>query len=67
MVHGLKDYTSGAIVPLIRNLDAVKLSAKEAKIAGAISERALASRLATLAELTDPYRSRQDRPGGVYP
>ncbi|MFC3725926.1 hypothetical protein [Neoaquamicrobium sediminum] len=58
MVHGLKDYTSGAIVPLIRNLDAVKLSAKEAKIAGAISERALASRLATLAELTDPYAVR---------
>ncbi len=58
MVHGLKAYTQGALVPLVRNLDAVKLSVKEAKIAGAVTEKMLASRLATLAELTDPYALR---------
>lgn len=58
MVHGLKAYTRGALVPLVRNLGAVKLSVKEAKIAGAVTERLLASRLATLAELTDPYSLR---------
>jgi hypothetical protein len=55
MVHGLTAYMRDGIGPLIRNLDAVKMSAKDAKLAGAISERILQSRMATLAELTDPY------------
>lgn len=55
MVHGLKSYMQDGIVPLITNLKAVRMSAKDAKLAGAISERILQSRLATLAELTDPY------------
>lgn len=55
MVHGLSAYTKDAIRPLLTNLPAFKLSVAEAKKAGAIAERALASRLATLAEITDPY------------
>lgn len=55
MVHGLRAYMQDGIGPLVRNLEAVKLSAKDAKLAGAISERVLQSRMATLAELTDPY------------
>jgi len=57
MVHGLRSYMEDGIGPLVRNLSAVKMSAKDAKLAGAISERILQSRLATLAELTDPYSS----------
>jgi hypothetical protein len=57
MVHGFKAYFADGMVPLLRNLKAVKLSAAEAKKAGAITERVLQSRLATLAELTDPYSS----------
>jgi hypothetical protein len=58
MVHGLNAYMGQAIRPLVKNLDAVKLSKAEAVKAGAIAERVLASRLATLAELTDPYSMR---------
>lgn len=55
MVHGLTAYMQDGILPLIRNLKAVKMSVKDAKLAGAISERILQSRMATMAELTDPY------------
>ncbi|MBN8935185.1 MAG: hypothetical protein J0I13_02505, partial [Rhizobiales bacterium] len=55
MVHGLTSYMRDGLGPLIRNVKAAKLSREEAKLAGAISERWLASRLATLAEITDPY------------
>lgn len=55
MVHGLRAYMQDGIAPLFRNLEGVQLAAKDAKLAGAISERILQSRLATLAELTDPY------------
>lgn len=55
MVHGMAVYMRDGIKPIVTNLNAVKMSAKEAKLAGAISERVLASRLATLAEITDPY------------
>jgi hypothetical protein len=48
MVHGLNAYMGQAIRPLVKNLDAVKLSKSEAVKAGAIAERVLASRLATL-------------------
>lgn len=55
MVHGLTSYMQDGLIPLIRNMKAVKMSRQEAKLAGAISEKWLASRLATMAEITDPY------------
>jgi len=55
MVHGLSSYMQDGIGPMIRNMKAVKMSRQEAHLAGAISERWLASRMATLAEITDPY------------
>lgn len=55
MVHGLSSYMRDGIGPLVRGVKAAKLSREEAKLAGAISERLLASRLATMAEITDPY------------
>ena len=58
MVHGLKAYTKDAIVPLIRNTRAIKMAKQEAKLAGAVAEKVLASRLATLAEIADPYSMR---------
>ncbi len=58
MVHGLTAYMRDGLGPLIRNTAAVKMSRQEAKLAGAISEKWLASRLATMAEITDPYSIR---------
>ncbi|WP_072296150.1 hypothetical protein [Paracoccus sp. SM22M-07] len=55
MVHGLKAYMQDGIGPLLRNTEGLKLSKREAKQAGAIAEKVLNSRMATLAELTDPY------------
>lgn len=55
MVHGLGRYINDGVVPLVTNLRAVKLSRKEAKLAGAVAERILNTRMATLAEITDPY------------
>jgi hypothetical protein len=55
MVHGMKAYFRDGIRPLVKGVKAAKLSKQEAKLAGAISERVLASRMATLAEITDPY------------
>ncbi|RCL00943.1 MAG: hypothetical protein JSC189_001036 [Candidatus Tokpelaia sp. JSC189] len=55
MVHGLSAYMRDGLIPLIRRVKAVKMSVEEAKMAGAISEKILASRMATLAEITDPY------------
>lgn len=55
MVHGLTAYMRDGIAPLVRNMKAVRMSRQEAKLAGAISEKWLASRLATMAEITDPY------------
>ena len=55
MVHGLRAYMSDGIAPLVKNLKGVRLSAKDAKLAGAISERILHGRMATMAEITDPY------------
>ena len=55
MVHGLRRYMSEGIAPLIGNLDAIKLSVADAKLMGAVTERTLQSRIATMAELADPY------------
>lgn len=55
MVHGMGRYMTQGIAPLVTNLKAVKLSVKDAKLLGAVTERVLQSRLATMAELADPY------------
>lgn len=57
MVHGLMPYL-GTVAKLATNLGAIKLSVAEAKLAGNVSERVLGHRLATIADLTDPYASR---------
>ncbi|MBL0935507.1 MAG: hypothetical protein IBJ07_12255 [Rhizobiaceae bacterium] len=55
MVNGLGRYMNEGIKPLITNFRAIKLSVQDAKIMGAVTERMLQSRLATMAELADPY------------
>jgi hypothetical protein len=55
MVHGVGRWMRDGIVPLISDLKGFKLSVKEAKLAGAAAELVNNSRMATLAELTDPY------------
>lgn len=55
MVHGLGRYMGEGIAPLITNLNAIKLSVADAKLMGAVTERTLQSRIATMAELADPY------------
>jgi hypothetical protein len=57
MVHGMGRYMSEGIAPLMTNLKAVKMSVEDAKLLGAVTERTLQSRLATMAELADPYAS----------
>lgn len=55
MVHGLSGVMRDGLVPLMRNLSGFKMSVDEAKIAGAVTDRLLNTRMATFAELTDPY------------
>jgi hypothetical protein len=55
MVHGMMRYMGEGILPLLTNLKAVKMSVEDAKLLGAVTERTLQSRLATMSELTDPY------------
>lgn len=55
MVHGMGRYMSEGIAPLLGNLKAVKLAVEDAKLLGAVTERTMQSRLATMAELADPY------------
>lgn len=57
MVHGLIPYmqTFGQV---LTNLKAIKMSVAEAKLAGNIVESVLQQRLATLADIMDPYASR---------
>lgn len=57
MVHGLLPYME-TLGQTLTNLKGVKLSVKEAQIAGAVTERVLGTRLATLSEIIDPYASR---------
>ncbi|MDJ0513014.1 MAG: hypothetical protein QNJ62_06190 [Methyloceanibacter sp.] len=58
MVHGLGRFMNDGLRPLMTNLKAIKMSAKEAKLAGAVAERVLNNRMATLADLNDPYALR---------
>lgn len=54
MVHGLMPYMQ-AIGQLATNLRGVKMSVAEAQLAGNVAEKYLSHRLATLADLHDPY------------
>lgn len=55
MVNGMRRYMGEGIVPLVTNLKAIKMSVADAKLMGAVTERVLQSRIATMAELADPY------------
>lgn len=57
MVHGLGRYMNQGIAPLLSNLGAVKLSVKEAQLAGQVTERILQHRMLSLGEIGDPYRA----------
>jgi hypothetical protein len=56
MVHGLRSYVVDGFAPLAHGLQGVRLSAREAKLAGAVGEPILHSRMAALSDITDPYR-----------
>lgn len=55
MAHGLMRTFGDGIIPLITNLKAVKLSAKEAKEASVGLDMVLNTRAMSMAELNDPY------------
>ena len=55
MVHGMSNVMRDGLVPLIKNLKSFKMSVEEAKLAGAVSERLLNTRMATWADINDPY------------
>lgn len=55
MVHGFSNVMRDGLVPLIKNLKGFKMSVEEAKLAGAVTERLLNTRMATWADITDPY------------
>lgn len=55
MVHGFSNVMRDGLGPLIGNLKSFKLAVAEARMAGAVTERLLNTRLATWADLTDPY------------
>lgn len=55
MVHGFTNVMRDGLVPMIKNLKGFKMSVEEAKIAGAVTERLLNTRMATWADITDPY------------
>lgn len=57
MVHGFGSYMNDGIRPLLKNLDAVKLSVKEAQLAGQVTEMVTQNRLMSLGEVGDPYKS----------
>ncbi|SSC73066.1 unnamed protein product [Ciceribacter sp. T2.26MG-112.2] len=54
-VHGMRAAMRDGFPALVRNLKATKISIADAKALGAVTERVLQSRLASLADLTDPY------------
>lgn len=55
MVHGLLNVMRDGLVPLITNFKSFKMSVQEAKLAGAVTERLLNTRMATWADINDPY------------
>jgi len=55
-VHGLRASMREALPALISGTKAAQISRADAKALGAVTERVLQSRLASLADLQDPYR-----------
>jgi hypothetical protein len=53
--HGVSPFLREGVKPLLTNLDAIKLQAKEAKLAGLMVERTLNQRLFTAGEIGDPF------------
>ena len=55
MVNGLGRFMSDGVRPLLTNVEGFKASVKEAQLAGQVGEKWLHQRLATFAEIGDPY------------
>jgi hypothetical protein len=55
MMHGFGAVMRDGIAPLVSNLKGVRLSRADAKLGGTIAETLHNTRMATMAELTDPY------------
>lgn len=55
-VHGVRSTMTEALPSLISNTKAIQISKADARALGAVSETVLQSRLASLADLNDPYR-----------
>jgi hypothetical protein len=55
-VHGVRATMREAIPSLVKSIKAVQVNKADAKALGAVTERVLQSRLASLADLNDPYR-----------
>lgn len=55
-VHGVRATMREALPSLVSNLKAIKISKQDARDLGAVTEVVLNSRLASLADLNDPYR-----------
>lgn len=55
-VHGVRSTMREAIPTLVSGLKAAKINRADARDLGAVTERVLQSRLASLADLQDPYR-----------
>jgi len=56
-VHGVRATMREALPSLVSNVRAIKISKQDARDLGAVTETVLQSRLASLADLNDPYRS----------
>ncbi|MDR6818509.1 hypothetical protein J2X76_003686 [Neorhizobium sp. 2083] len=54
-VHGVRATMREALPALVKGVRAAKISRADAKALGAVTERVLQSRLASLADLNDPY------------
>lgn len=54
-VHGMSASMREALPTLVSNLEAVKVSKADARDLGAVAEKVLESRLASLADLNNPY------------
>lgn len=55
-VHGIRATMREALPGLVKGVKAAKISRQDAQALGAVTERVLQSRLASLADLQDPYR-----------
>jgi len=55
-VHGVRATMREALPALVSNLQAARLARQDARDLGVVAETVLQSRLATLADLQDPYR-----------